>query len=72
MSHRLQITLEDDQSIALTAEIAQTGISMAELVRQAVEARLALDPASNGPTVSLAPRLCGGDVTDRPDDPRLP
>jgi Ribbon-helix-helix protein, copG family len=43
MSHRLQITLDDDQYESLTAESERTGASMAELVRQAVEARLGLE-----------------------------
>jgi ribbon-helix-helix CopG family protein len=43
MSHRLQITLDDDQYQSLTAESQRTGASMAELVRQAVEASLGLE-----------------------------
>jgi Ribbon-helix-helix protein, copG family len=45
MSHRLQITLDDDQYESLTAESERTGASMAELVRQAIEARLGLESA---------------------------
>ena len=43
MSHRLQITLDDEQYVSLTAESERTGASMAELIRQAVEARLGLE-----------------------------
>ena len=43
MSHRMQITLDDAQYVSLTAESERTGASMAELIRQAVEARLGLE-----------------------------
>ncbi len=43
MSHRLQITLDDDQYESLASESKRTGASMAELIRQAVEARLGLE-----------------------------
>jgi hypothetical protein len=38
MSHRLQITLSDDQYRRLRAESDRTGASLAELMRQSVEA----------------------------------
>jgi hypothetical protein len=69
MSRRLQITLEDDQYNALAAESAQTGISMAELVRQAVEARLGLE--SGEQRASRFRRALGSAVgvwRERPDD----
>jgi len=37
MSHRLQITLTDDQYRRLQQESARTGVSLAELTRQAVD-----------------------------------
>ena len=42
MSHRMQITLDDEQYVSLTAESERTGASMAELIRQSVQARLGL------------------------------
>ncbi len=39
VSHRLQITLSDGQYHALLKEQSQRGVSLAELVRQAVEHR---------------------------------
>ncbi len=45
MSHRLQITLDDHHYESLMAESERTGASMAELIRQAVEARLGLESA---------------------------
>jgi Ribbon-helix-helix protein, copG family len=69
MSHRLQITLEDDQYNALAAESAQSGVSMAELVRQSVEARLGLE--SGDQRADRFRRALGAAVgvwRDRPDD----
>jgi Ribbon-helix-helix protein, copG family len=43
MSHRLQITLEDEQYQSLMLESDRTGASMAELIRQAIEARLGIE-----------------------------
>ena len=40
MSRRIQIPLDDEQYVSLTAESERAGVSMAELIRQAVEARL--------------------------------
>ena len=37
MSHRLQITLSDDQYQRLQEESARTGASLAELTRKAIE-----------------------------------
>lgn len=37
MSHRTQITLEDEQYERLRAESARTGLGLAELVRRAVD-----------------------------------
>jgi hypothetical protein len=37
MSHRTQITLEDEQYERLLGESAATGLSLAELVRRAVD-----------------------------------
>jgi len=37
MSHRTQLTLEDDQYERLLAESRETGLSLAELVRRAVD-----------------------------------
>ena len=69
MSHRLQITLDDDQYQSLTAESERTGASMAELVRQAVEARLGLE--SNEQRAARFRRALGaaaGTWRDRSDD----
>ena len=38
MSHRTQITLEDEQYALLRAESARTGLGLAELVRRALDA----------------------------------
>jgi len=38
MSHRTQITLQDDQYALLRAESARTGLGLAELVRRALDA----------------------------------
>lgn len=37
MSHRTQITLTDEQYERLQSEVARTGMSMAELVRRAID-----------------------------------
>lgn len=37
MSHRTQITLEDEQYARLRAESAHTGLGLAELVRRAID-----------------------------------
>jgi hypothetical protein len=37
MTHRTQITLEDEQYIRLVAESEQSGLSLAELIRRAVD-----------------------------------
>ncbi len=37
MSHRTQLTLEDEQYARLQAESASTGVSLAELVRRAID-----------------------------------
>ena len=37
MSHRTQITLTDEQYARLQSEVARTGLSMAELVRRALD-----------------------------------
>lgn len=37
MTHRTQITLEDEQYARLSAESAETGLSLAELVRRALD-----------------------------------
>ena len=42
MSRRIQITLDDEQYVSLTAESERAGVSIAELIRQAVEVRLGL------------------------------
>ena len=42
MNHRLQITLDDEQYMSLSAESVRTGVSVADLIRQAVEARVGL------------------------------
>ena len=40
MSHRIQITLDDELYVSLSAESERTGASMAALIRQAVASRL--------------------------------
>jgi predicted DNA-binding ribbon-helix-helix protein len=37
MTHRTQITLEDEQYARLVAESEQSGLSLAELIRRAVD-----------------------------------
>lgn len=37
MAHRTQITLSDEQYMRLQTESAQTGLSLAELIRRAVD-----------------------------------
>lgn len=39
VSHRMQVTLDDAQYERLVAESGRTGASIAELVRQAIDAR---------------------------------
>lgn len=38
MSHRTQVTLEDEQYRRLRAESSRTGLGLAELVRRAIDA----------------------------------
>lgn len=45
MAHRTQITLEDDQYQRLLAESAATGLSLAELIRRAVDKEFGRAPA---------------------------
>ncbi len=42
MSHRLQVTLDDELYVALQAEADRTGASLAEVVRRSVAERLGL------------------------------
>lgn len=65
----MQITLEDDQYNALAAESAQTGVSMAEIVRQSVEARLGLESGDQrADRFRRALNAAVGIWRDRPDD----
>lgn len=69
MSHRLQITLDDDQYVSLTAESERTGASMAELIRQAVEARLGLESGEQrAARFRSALSLAAGTWHDRAED----
>lgn len=66
MSHRTQITLEDEQYELLRAESARTGLGLAELVRRALD-------ATYGRTVSVPERkarldLAFGLWADRDDE----
>ncbi len=47
MSHRLQITLDDELYEALQAEARETGASLAELVRRSVSDRLGVQSVGN-------------------------
>jgi ribbon-helix-helix CopG family protein len=70
MSHRLQITLTDEQYRRLQEESARTGVSLAELVRQALDnPRVAVVP----PVASVEQRRkwadeAAGAWADRDDD----
>jgi hypothetical protein len=70
MSHRLQITLTDDQYERLQWESAHTGLSLAELVRQALDTR----PVAVLPPVASAEQRrkwadeAAGAWADRDDD----
>ena len=46
MSHRTQITLEDEQYAFLRAEAARTGLGLAELVRRALDATYGPTPGT--------------------------
>ncbi|MET3960157.1 hypothetical protein ABIE44_000091 [Marmoricola sp. OAE513] len=66
MSHRTQITLQDEQYALLRAESARTGLGLAELVRRALD-------ATYGASISAAERrtrldLAFGLWADRDDD----
>ena len=45
MSHRTQITLEDEQYALLRAESQRTGLGLAELVRRALDATYGYSPS---------------------------
>lgn len=54
MSHRTQITLEDGQYARLMAESASTGLSLAELVRRAVDRTYRLGPDERRSALDLS------------------
>lgn len=68
MSRRLQITFEPEQYDALVVESRRTGASMAELVRQAVSARLGLDEQDRAERFRSALAAAAGVWSDRTDD----
>lgn len=57
MSHRLQVTLDDDLYEALQVEARQTGASLAELVRRSVSDRLGMQ--SVGDRLAILNRTAG-------------
>lgn len=57
MSHRLQVTLDDDLYEALQVEARQTGASLAELVRRSVSDRLGVQ--SVGDRLAILDRTVG-------------
>lgn len=68
MSHRLQITLEDEQYETLERESRRTGASMAELVRQAVSARFGLTDDDRADQFRAALTAAAGLWSDRDVD----
>ena len=58
MSHRLQITLDDDLYVALKAEAERTGAALAEVVRRSVEDRLGR-PMSDADKIDALRRASG-------------
>ena len=71
MSHRMQITLDDEQYEVLTNESERTGASIAELIRQAVEARLGLESGERrAARFRAALSLAAGTWHDRAEDGR--
>lgn len=67
MSHRLQVTLDDEQYVWLRHRSAETGASIAELVRRAVE------DSARRPAVDVGDRLASlrataGAWKDRDED----
>ena len=50
MSHRMQITLEDAQYVALSNESERTGASIAELVRQSISEQYRIETAAERST----------------------
>ena len=50
MSHRMQITLEDAQYVALSNESQHTGASIAELVRQSISQQYRIETAAERST----------------------
>jgi hypothetical protein len=70
MSHRLQITLTDDQYRRLQQESARTGASLAQLIRQAMDV---MYPTARPPIGSAEQRRkwadeAAGAWADRDDD----
>lgn len=70
MSHRLQITLTDEQYAMLRRKSAESGASIATLVRRA------LDPDGGRQSMSTDERLAlvresAGAWSDRPEDARI-
>jgi hypothetical protein len=69
MSHRLQVTLEDHQYRTLAAASESSGASIAELVRQAIDARFGSDKDRSARFIAALSEASGV-WADRPDDGR--
>lgn len=54
MTHRTQITLEDEQYARLLAESENTGLSLAELLRRAVDRTYRLGPEERRSALDLS------------------
>jgi hypothetical protein len=57
MSTRFNMTLEDRQYVFLTEESQRLSISVAELIRRAVDSTFGLDPGRKTPGVELSVAL---------------
>jgi len=54
MSKRFNLHLEDGQYAALTAESARSSVSVAELIRRAIDRTFELDPSRRAKGVELS------------------
>jgi hypothetical protein len=57
MSRRFNLTLEDRQYVALTAESERQSVSVAELIRRSIDTTFRLDAERRAPGVELSVSL---------------
>lgn len=65
MSHRTQITIEDDQYARLRAESQRSGLGLAELIRRAIDRTYSVNAPDQ---VVRELEASFGSWTDRPED----